>query len=183
MRAISLRSLAVCTLSALTFTTGASAPAQAQQPIPLGVRATDNALAVLPRRADTLRLHSEDTGKPAYAMPVRAALGVGGAFLGAYGGALAASAVLPHSHGDDPGLAEALEGAAVGSVVMSALLAAAPHFSSSCGPLRRFGYGVGGAVAGALLGSVLSASQRGGGAILGFIAGEGVGAGVVSGLC
>ena len=174
-----MRALILLCAAALPIT------AHAQRATPAGVRANDNVLAVGLQRASRADSQTKGAGRAAYEMPVRALVGVGGAFAGAFGGGLIGANYIPHApcSCDDPGLAEALEGAMVGSIVASAVLAAAPQFSSSCGPLRRFGYGVGGAVAGAAVGGVLGATMGGPGVVFGYLGGSGIGAGVASGLC
>lgn len=180
MRAHLLRSLIAVALAA-TLTL----PASAQRALPAGVRAQDNALAVGAQRPSLLDAQQREPQQAAYEIPVRAALGIGGAFIGAYAGALVGVQVIPHSpcNCDDPGLTEAIEGAAVGSALLSAVLASAPQMSSGCHPVRRFGYGAVGALTGAVAGGALGATMGGAGVLLGYIAGAGLGAGISSGVC
>ena len=169
---------------ALVFCTALSLPAHAQRTEVSAVRASDNAVAALPPQS---RLALQDAGprRSGYEIPTRTFLGVGGAFIGALGGAYAGAAVLPHGPCgcDDPGLTQALQGAAVGSALLGAVLASAPQFSSSCHPVRRLGYGVLGALAGALAGGAAGATTGFGGVLLGYFVGAGVGAGVASAVC
>lgn len=168
----------------LVFHAALSLPAHAQRTEVSGVRAGDNAVAAL-RPSSRLALRDAGAKRSGYEIPARAFLGVGGAFIGALAGGYAGAAVIPHGPCgcDDPGLTQALEGAAVGSALLGAVLASAPEFSSSCHPVRRLGYGVLGAVTGALAGGVAGAMTGFGAVLLGYVVGAGVGAGVASAVC
>ena len=180
MRAHLVRSLiAVVVAATLTL------PALAQRALPAGVRAQDNAMEAGVQRPNLLDAQQGAPQHAAYEIPARSVLGIGGAFIGAYAGALLGIQVIPHSacNCDDPGLTEALEGAAVGSALVSAVLASAPQMSSGCHPVRRFGYGAVGALAGAVAGGALGATMGGAGVLLGYVAGAGLGAGISSAVC
>lgn len=158
--------------------------AQAQRAAPAGVRGDDHAPAVSVRPANLLSAQLESVGRAPYEIPVRTAMGLGGVVVGVFAGALVGANV-PRSpcHCDDPGLEEALDGALVGSALLSAVLASAPQFSSNCSHLRRLGYGLVGAVTAGLAGGALGATMGSGGMFLGYFAGAGVGAGMGSGMC
>jgi hypothetical protein len=162
----------------------ATTPARAQRSVPSGVLASDNALALESAGLDRL---AQQTGsdRRAVEIPARALFGVGGALVGLFAGAYVGIYTIPHGpcSCDDPGLDQAIEGAAVGSALLSAVLASAPQFSSSCTPLRRFGYGVLGSVTGAVAGGALGAAVGGAGLLVGYVTGAGVGAGLASGVC
>jgi hypothetical protein len=137
------------------------------------------------QRPNLLNAQERAPRRAGYEIPLRAAMGIGGAFIGAYDGAVVGIEVIPHSPCgcDDPGLTEAREGAAAGSVLLSAVLASVPSMSSGCGPARRFGYGALGAVTGALAGGALGATMGGAGVLLRYLAGAGLGAGITSASC
>jgi hypothetical protein len=171
-------------LFALTVCVTLLPSAHAQRLTPSAVREGDKALGD-EAQSNSLASRQDTAERPGYAMPARAFLGVGGAFLGAFAGAYMGASVIPHGPCgcDDPGLSEAIVGAMVGSTLVGAALAAAPQFSSSCHPVRRIGYGVLGAVTGAAAGGVLGATVGGLGVILGYISGAGLGAGLASSVC
>lgn len=171
VRLASLRLVALASLFALPAV-------QAQVAAPLAVRALDNPqafAAVAQARAP----------RSSYEMPSRVLLGVGGAVAGAMGGALFGSSVLYDGKCacEDPGLDQAIIGAAVGSVLTSALLASMPNFGSTCSPFERIGFGVGGSLVGALAGGVVGAAMGGAGVLLGYMAGAGVGGGLATSAC
>jgi hypothetical protein len=180
MRTRLLRSLLAVVLAEML-----ALPTSAQRALPTGVRAQDTAMAVEVQRPTLLDAQQRAPERAAYEIPVRTALGIGGAFIGAYGGALVGANVIPHSpcYCDDPGLTEAVEGAAIGSALLSAVLASAPQMSSGCHPVRRFAYGAVGALTGAVAGGALGATLGGAGVLFGYLAGAGLGAGISSGVC
>lgn len=111
-------------------------------------------------------------------------LGVGGSFVGVVAGG-AIGLALPRSpcYCDDPGLPQALVGAAVGSILVSALAAAAPDLGSNCSFAGRTATGIGVSAIGAVVGGVIGVLTGQGAVVLGYIIGAGVGAGVGSAQC
>jgi hypothetical protein len=170
-RLVSIRLIALASLFILPA-------AQAQVETPLAVRALDNPQGVgaMPQvRAQ----------RPSYEIPSRVLLGVGGAVAGAMGGALFGANVVYRGGCacEDPGLEEAVVGAAIGSVLTSAIFASIPDFGSTCSPLERVGLGVGGSLVGALAGGVVGAAMGGAGVLFGYMAGAGVGGGLATASC
>ena len=163
----------------------ATLPARAQRPAPSGVLTSDNALALESSVAGRGAAQQNGSERRATEIPTRALLGVSGALVGIFAGAYVGVYTIPHGPCgcDDPGLDQAIEGAAVGSALLGAVLASAPQFSSSCKPMRRFSYGVLGAVTGAVAGGALGAAVGGVGLLVGYVTGAGLGAGVASGVC
>ena len=165
----------------VTLLLAISAPrtASAQIVAPRALRANDNP------RAFVAQLQPTAVRRSAYEIPGRMVLGVGGAVVGAMGGALI-GANLVYQGGcacEDPGLGEAITGAAIGSVLGSAVFAAIPSFNSSCGAAERIGLGVGGALLGALAGGVVGVAAGGGGVLFGYMGGAGIGAGLIASAC
>ena len=115
-------------------------------------------------------------------LSVRTLLGIGGSFVGVLAGG-AAGLALPRSpcNCEDPGLSQALVGAAVGSIVVAGVAAAIPELGSKYGFGRRAATGVAVSGIGAVVGATLGALTGGGRGLLGYIVGAGVGAGVGSG--
>lgn len=151
--------------------------ATAQVVSPLAVRLSDNPVAAVPSPASPTR--------SPYEMPGRVLLGLGGAVLGAMSGGLIGATYLYDGKCacEDPGLEEALVGAAVGSVLASAMLAAVPDFSSTCSIFQRVGLGVAGSVVGAIAGGALGAAMGEVGVPLGYMGGAGVGGGLATAAC
>ena len=158
-----------------------AAPVRAQLATPVAVVRADSA-SPPPAQPAPLSASTETGAYRGARLPLRMVLGVGGAFVGAFGGALVGSA-FPHSRCscEDPGLAQALIGAAAGSIISAAVFAAVPESGRQCDAAQRVMTGILGGTVGALLG-VLAAS-RSGGVILGYVAGAGFGAGAGAALC
>ena len=117
-------------------------------------------------------------------LTARVLLGIGGSFVGVVaGGAIGLKVPRNPCYCDDPGLREAVVGAAVGSIVLSGLSAASPQFGSTCSLKGRIATGVGGSALGAVVGGALGILTGTGGVAWGYIIGAGVGAGVGSALC
>ncbi|MEO7455977.1 MAG: hypothetical protein ABIY52_06925 [Gemmatimonadaceae bacterium] len=115
---------------------------------------------------------------------VRALLGVGSAFVGAYAGAFAAVS-LPHSpcHCEDPGFDQAIYGAMVGAVLLPAIVSALPAMNSECSFGKRVMLGAITGIAGAAAGGVAGSSIDGAGVVFGYVGGAGLGAALGAGLC
>ena len=117
-------------------------------------------------------------------LSMRTLLGVGGSFVGVFAGG-AAGLALPRSpcNCEDPGLSQALLGAAVGSIVVAGVAAAIPELESKCGFGRRAATGVAVGAVGAAVGTAIGILTGGGRAVFGYIIGAGVGAGAGAGYC
>ena len=115
-------------------------------------------------------------------LSVRTLLGIGGSFVGLVAGG-AVGLALPRSpcNCEDPGLAQVLAGAAVGSIVVAGVAAAIPDMGSKYGFERRAATGVAVSAIGAVVGATIGALTGGGRGLLGYIVGAGMGAGVGSG--
>lgn len=179
-----MRALLACAIILLSCVATLASSALAQRAAPSGVRGNDRVPAVSVRPANLIIARPESAGQAHYEIPVRTAMGLGGAVVGAFAGALVGANV-PRApcNCEDPGLEEALDGALVGSLLLSAVIASAPQFSSNCSQLRRLSYGLVGAMTAGLAGGALGATMGAGGMFLGYFAGAGVGAGVGSGMC
>ena len=117
-------------------------------------------------------------------LTARVLLGIGGSFVGVVaGGAIGLAVPRDPCNCDDPGLSQALVGAAVGSIVLSGLWAATPQSGSTCSFERRIATGVGVSAIGAVVGGAIGALTGTGAVIWGYIIGAGVGAGVGSAKC
>ncbi len=115
----------------------------------------------------------------------RIALGIAGSVAGVYAGGATGYAVLPHGHCgcDDPGLAQALLGAAVGSVISAGVLSAIPTFQSTCSVPKRMISGILGAGTGALIGGVVGMIGRELGVGAGYLTGAAIGGGLFAERC
>lgn len=170
-------SYALCIFSAL------ASPADAQVLAPAAVVSAE----ITPTGVQSMQVQrqSNATTSPLVRMqlPVRVGLGAVGAAGGAAVG-LFTGLLLPHANCacDDPGLDNAIFGAALGSFVMSAFTAAAPGLGSSCSFGKRVAVGMVGAAVGALVGAKVTPLAAGG-AATGWVAGSGIGSGVGSWLC
>ena len=167
------------TYCALSLALMLPAAAGAQRLEPVGVR-PDGATASQAQGARAA------TRVDASQLSIRALLGVGSAFAGAFGGALAASAgPISDCNCDDPGLREAIWGGMVGAIIVPALVASIPSMNSECSFARRAGIGMIGGVVGAAFGGVAGAivDRGGAGVPIGYVGGAGLGAALGSGLC
>lgn len=149
-------------LVALIF--GAAAPLASQAPPGAALvagatpRAARPATVTLAPGAAPAGVGAGRAGGDESGVGVRMVSGALGAAVGLAAGAAAAYRVLPHGEcGDDPGLCEAVRGAAIGVVVGAGLGAALPKLGSPCGFGRRAGAGLVGAALGALAGYVVVA--------------------------
>ena len=160
-----------------------SLPAGGQVMAPSGARVQDGdaALLAVSHQVSTPRAPTPRS----VSLPLRVALGGAGAAAGLFGGALFGANVI-YQGGcacEDPGLGEAIIGAAVGTVIISAMAAALPSFGSTCNVLERFGAGLVGGTLGALAGGAIGSAAGGEGVFLGYIAGASAGSGVGASLC
>ncbi len=150
--------------------------AHAQVAAPLAVRAHDNP------RASSDSPQSRALRSSPLELPSRLVLGLSGAYAGLIGGSLFGANVLYRGGCacEDPGLGEALVGAAIGSVIVSGIVAALPAFTSTCGPGERIERGIGDSLVRALTGAVVGSAMGGPGGLYGYIGGAGIGAGLAS---
>jgi hypothetical protein len=120
--------------------------------------------------------------EPTYDGASRIALGIVGAFGGAYAGGAIGAQSAAGCYDDFCGLGNVLAGAAIGSVAMATLLSAAPSLGSKCTTEGRLMRALGGSITGALTGGVVGLI---GGplSILTYIAGSGIGAGIGAAIC
>lgn len=129
---------------------------------------------------------SQDAGADAGRVPPfipRALLGTAGAVGGALAGAYLGIAILGRDCGgcDDPGLGQALTGAAIGAVVGGAAVGAIPQLGSRCSYASRFGRGLIGSAVGGILGGVASGGS--GLILVTFPVGIGSGTALASNTC
>ena len=113
----------------------------------------------------------------------RMLLGLGGSVVGAFvGGGIGVALPINLCRCDDP-VAEALIGAAVGSIVVAVAAAAIPELKSNCGFERRAGTGVAVSAIGAAVGGAIGVLTGSGGVVYGYLIGAGLGAGLGTRQC
>ena len=124
--------------------------------------------------ADTMHFRA---APPEYAFPIRMLMGAGGALAGAYAGGMAGSTFGRNCWDcSDSNFGNMVLGAALGSVITSSVLAAAPTLGSSCSQAKRFSAAlVGSLLAGVAGGAVGIGSHNLGGLFLGPMTGAAAG--------
>lgn len=143
--------------------------------------ATAQALAPVAARASDVGAQR----RPVWSVPARTVLGVGASVGGAFAGAFAGFVLASNTNCacEDPGLPQALVGAAIGSVAMAALASALPTWGSRCGTGERVGRALLGSAAGAVAGAWATRGAALGRGPFGYMAGAGIGGVLASGLC
>ena len=173
MRILSRALAAVAWTVASTISSAAGA--QALAPVAARYNATD---VSTPLRQPTF-IRGADT---AYFEYSRLGLGILGGFAGAFAGGAIGLATAAGCQGEYCGFGNVLAGAAIGSVAVGTLLAAAPSQGSKCTVEGRQLRALGGSVSGALVGGAIGL-LGGAATILTYIVGSGVGAGLGAAIC
>ena len=112
----------------------------------------------------------------------RLGLGILGGFGGAFAGGMIGVATTAGCRGEYCELGNVLSGAAIGSVAVATLLAAAPSQGSKCTVEGRRLRALGGSFTGAVVGGAIGL-LRGPVTILTYIIGSGIGAGIGAAIC
>jgi hypothetical protein len=162
---------------ALAATSMIGSAAGAQAPAPVAARYSDLAGSALLRQPAVI---SGDD--PAYDGTSRIALGIVGAFGGAFAGGGIGRVLDSGCHGEFCELGGVIVGAAIGLVAAATFLSAALRLGSKCTTTGRELRALGGSITGALTGGVVGLI---GGplSILTHIVGSGIGAGVGAAIC
>jgi hypothetical protein len=139
-------------------------------------------------RPAVMQMRGADTAikprvSPDDAALLRTFLGVGGAVGGLFGGALLGASMHGQCSCDDPGLAEAIIGGAVGTILSSAIISSLPDLGSKCSLASRIGTSLLTSTAGGVIGGFVGAKAGGITPLITYVAGSGIGAAIGSSLC